>query len=113
MESTSCSVTKGIPSVRIHPNYIVEVEGEHRALPLNQTVSEALLCGTERLPGIAEFIHLEGRVVEEKGYKPEQIEVLLRTGSVAFRLLDKPQSTLNRSWWRMDLEVLRRSRRHC
>ena len=70
------SVTKGIPPVRIHPNYIVEIEGEHRALPLNQTVSEALLCGTERLPGIAEFIQLEGRVVEEKGYKPEQIEVL-------------------------------------
>ncbi|MGB0394841.1 MAG: hypothetical protein ACPGE8_06590 [Candidatus Poseidoniaceae archaeon] len=70
------SATKGIPSVRIHPNYIVEVEGEHRALPLNQTVSEALLCSAERLPGIAEFIQLEGRVVEEKGYKPEQIEVL-------------------------------------
>ncbi|CAI8333433.1 MAG: Uncharacterised protein [Candidatus Poseidoniaceae archaeon] len=70
------SATKGIPAVRIHPNYIVEVEGEHCALPLNQTASEALLCGTERLPGIAEFIHLEGRVVEEKGYKPEQIDVL-------------------------------------
>jgi len=73
------SATKGIPSVRIHPNYIVEVEGEHRALPLNQTVSETLLCGTERLPGIAEFIQLEGRLVEEKGYKPEQIEVLFES----------------------------------
>ena len=70
------SATKGIPSIRLHPNYIVEVEGEHRALPVNQTVSETLLCGTERLPGIAEFIQLEGRLVEEKGYKPEQIEVL-------------------------------------
>ena len=73
------SATKGIPSVRIHPNYIVEVEGEHRALPLNQTVSETLLCGTERLPGIAEFIQLEGRLVEEKGYKPEQIEVFFES----------------------------------
>jgi len=70
------STTVGIPSVRIHPNWIVEVDGEHRAIPLNQSVSELLICGTERLPGIAEFIQLEGRLVEEMGYKPEQIEVL-------------------------------------
>ncbi|MGB1798484.1 MAG: hypothetical protein ACPHM4_04310 [Candidatus Poseidoniaceae archaeon] len=70
------SSTTGIPSVRVHPNWIIEVDGEHRAIPLNQSVSELLLCGTERLPGIAEFIHLEGRLVEEKGYNPEQIEVL-------------------------------------
>ena len=70
------SSTTGIPSVRVHPNWILEVDGEHRAIPLNQSVSELLLCGTERLPGIAEFIHLEGRLVEEKGYNPEQIEVL-------------------------------------
>ena len=70
------SSTTGIPSVRVHPNWILEVDGEHRAIPLNQSVSELLLCGTERLPGIAEFIQLEGRLVEEKGYNPEQIEVL-------------------------------------
>ena len=69
------ATTVGIPSVRIHANWIVDVEGEHRALPLNQSVSELLLCGTERLPGLAEFIHLEGRLVEEKGYTPEQIAV--------------------------------------
>ena len=72
------SSTVGIPSVRIHPNYIVNVEGERRALPLNQTVSESLLCGTERLPGIAEFIQLEGRLVEEKGYTSEQINTLFK-----------------------------------
>ena len=38
-------------------------------------MSELLLCGTERLPGLAEFIHLEGRLVEEKGYTSEQIAV--------------------------------------
>ncbi len=70
------SATVGIPSVRIHPNLIIDVDGAQHAIPVNQTVSEALLCGTERLPGIAEFIQLEGRLVEEKGYKPEQIEVL-------------------------------------
>jgi len=69
------SATVGIPSVRIDPNWIVNVEGEQYALPLNQSVSELLLCGTERLPGIAEFIYLEGRLVEEKGYKPEQISI--------------------------------------
>ncbi len=69
------SATVGIPSVRIHPNYTVSVDGKQRALPINQTVSELLLCGTERLPGIAEFIHLEGRLVEQKGYTPEQISV--------------------------------------
>ena len=62
------STTVGIPSVRIHPNWIVDDEEFNTALPLNQTVSELLLCGTERLPGLAEFIHLEGRLVEEKGY---------------------------------------------
>ena len=46
------STTVGIPSVRIHANWIVDAEGEHRALPLNQSVSELLLCGTERLPGL-------------------------------------------------------------
>ena len=69
------STTVGIPSVRIHPNWVVDVEGVQRALPLNQSVSESLLCGTERLPGLAEFIHLEGRLVEEKGYTSEQITV--------------------------------------
>ncbi len=69
------SMTVGIPSVRIHPNWVVDVEGVQRALPLNQSVSESLLCGTERLPGLAEFIHLEGRLVEEKGYTSEQITV--------------------------------------
>ena len=69
------STTVGIPSVRIHPNWIFDVEGVQRALPLNQSVSELLLCGTERLPGLAEFIHLEGRLVEEKGYNSEQIAV--------------------------------------
>ena len=69
------STTVGIPSVRIHPNWIVDDEGVQRALPLNQSVSELLLCGTERLPGLAEFIHLEGRLVEEKGYTSEQIAV--------------------------------------
>ena len=37
-------------------------------------MSELLLCGKERLPGIAEFIHVEGRLTEEKGYEPEQIK---------------------------------------
>ena len=69
------TTTVGIPSVRLHPNLVVDVNGEQRALPVNQTVSETLLCGTERLPAIAEFIQLEGRLVEEMGYKPEQIEV--------------------------------------
>ncbi len=68
------SSTVGIPSVRIHPNWIVGTEDEQRALPLNRTVSELLLCGKERLPGIAEFIHVEGRLTEEKGYEPEQIK---------------------------------------
>ena len=70
------SSTVGIPSVRIHPNWIVTAEEQRYALPLNQTVSEVLLCGTERLPGIAEFIQLEGRLVEEKEYTKENIQVL-------------------------------------
>ena len=70
------SSTVGIPSVRIHPNWIVTFEEQHYALPLNQTVSELLLCGTERLPGIAEFIQLEGRLVEEKEYSSEQVKLL-------------------------------------
>ncbi len=69
------SATVGIPSVRINPNWIVDIEGELHALPLNQSVSELLLCGTEHLPGIAEFIHLEGRLVEEKEYNSEQIRI--------------------------------------
>jgi hypothetical protein len=69
------SSTVGIPSVRIHPNYTVSLDGKQRALPVNQTVSELLLCGTERLPGIAEFIQLEGRLVEGKGYNSEQVSV--------------------------------------
>ena len=64
----------GIPSVRIHPDWVVDVEGEQRVLPLNQSVSELLLCGTERLPGLAEFIHLEGRLVEDQGLKSDQIK---------------------------------------
>ena len=69
------SSTVGIPSVRIHPNYTVSLDGKQRALPVNQTVSELLLCSTERLPGIAEFIQLEGRLVEQKEYDSEQIRV--------------------------------------
>lgn len=68
------SATVGIPSVRIHPDWVVDVEGEQRVLPLNQSVSELLLCGTERLPGLAEFIHLEGRLVEDQGLKSDQIK---------------------------------------
>jgi hypothetical protein len=69
------SATVGIASVRIQPNYTVSVDGTQHVLPVNQTVSELLLCGTERLPGIAEFIQLEGRLVEGKGYNSEQVSV--------------------------------------
>ena len=81
------SVTKGIPPVRIHPNYIVEIEGEHRALPLNQTVSEALLCGTERLPELQNSYNWKDELLRRRDTSLSRLRFCLRTGSVAFQPL--------------------------
>ncbi len=73
--------TVGLPALRIHPSWVGEIDGKRALIPMNQRVSEHLLCGDERLPALAELIHMEGRWVENNGYTRNDIEAMLETWS--------------------------------
>lgn len=73
--------TVGLPALRIHPSWIGKKEGQRVLIPMNQRVSERLLCSDERLPALAELIQMEGRWVENNGYARKDIEVMLETWS--------------------------------
>ncbi len=73
--------TVGLPALRIHPSWVGEIDGKRALIPMNQRVSEHLLCGDERLPALAELIHMEGRWVENNGYIRNDIEGMLETWS--------------------------------
>ena len=75
--------TVGLPALRIHPSWIGEIDGKRVLIPMNQRVSEHLLCGEERLPALAELIHMEGRWVENNGYTRGDIEEMLEAWSSA------------------------------
>lgn len=51
--------TVGLPSLRVHPSWIGRAEGKRVLIPMNQRVSERLLCDDERLPALAELIQME------------------------------------------------------
>ena len=69
--------TVGLPALRIHPSWIGTRDGKTVLIPMNQRVSEHLLCGDERLPALAELIQMEGRWVEHNGYARDDIEAML------------------------------------
>ena len=69
--------TVGLPALRIHPSWIGTRDGKTVLIPMNQRVSEHLLCGDERLPALAELIQMEGRWVENNGYARDDIEAML------------------------------------
>ncbi|MBD38558.1 MAG: hypothetical protein CMB10_06070 [Euryarchaeota archaeon] len=69
--------TVGLPALRIHPSWVGMTDGEMKLIPMNQRVSEHLLCGAERLPALAELIQMEGRWVEMNGYSRTDIESML------------------------------------
>lgn len=69
--------TVGLPALRIHPSWIGIRDGKTVLIPMNQRVSEHLLCGDERLPALAELIQMEGRWVEHNGYARDDIEAML------------------------------------
>ena len=73
--------TVGLPALRIHPSWVGEIDGKRALIPMNQRVSEHLLCGDERLPALAELIHMEGRWVENNGYTRNDIEGMLEAWS--------------------------------
>lgn len=73
--------TVGLPALRIHPSWIGESDGKRALIPMNQRVSEHLLCGDERLPALAELIQMEGRWVENNGYTRNDIEGMLEAWS--------------------------------
>ena len=73
--------TVGLPSLRVHPSWIGRAEGKRVLIPMNQRVSERLLCGDERLPALAELIQMEGRWVENNGYARNDIEGMLDSWS--------------------------------
>ena len=58
-------------------------DGVRKLIPINQRVSEHLLCGPERLPALAELIQMEGRWVEMNGYSRTDIESMLGAWSSA------------------------------
>ena len=73
--------TVGLPALRIHPSWIGTRDGKTVLIPMNQRVSEHLLCGDERLPALAELIQMEGRWVENNGYARDDIEAMLEAWS--------------------------------
>lgn len=75
--------TVGLPALRVHPSWVGMADGVRKLIPMNQRVSEHLLCGPERLPALAELIQMEGRWVEMNGYSRTDIESMLGAWSSA------------------------------
>lgn len=75
--------TVGLPALRVHPSWVGMADGVRKLIPINQRVSEHLLCGPERLPALAELIQMEGRWVEMNGYSRTDIESMLGAWSSA------------------------------
>jgi hypothetical protein len=75
------STTLGLPRLHLDIDSIVEVDGKQMFLPLCRTLSEHLLCESDRLPSLASLMMLEHQWARKDGLSEQQRQNMLETWS--------------------------------
>ena len=75
------SSTLGLPRIHFSLNSIVEADGQWMFLPLCRSLSEHLLCESDRLPSLASLMMLEHQWARKDGLSEQQRQNMLETWS--------------------------------
>ena len=86
------STTLGLPRLHLSLDSIVEVDGKRMFLPLCRSLSEHLLCESDRLPSLASLMMLEHQWARKNSLNEQQRQNMLETWSRSV-----PSSWSNRS----------------
>tara|TARA_B100001093_G_scaffold330298_1_gene315318 strand:- start:979 stop:2157 length:1179 start_codon:yes stop_codon:yes gene_type:complete len=73
--------TLGLPRLHLSLDSIVEVDGERMFLPLSRSLSEHLLCESDRLPSLASLMMLEHQWARKQGLSEQQRHDVLKAWS--------------------------------
>ena len=73
--------TFGLPRIHLSFDSIVEVDGKQMFLPLCRSLSEHLLCESDRLPSLASLMMLEHQWARKDGLSEQQRQKMLETWS--------------------------------
>ena len=77
------SSTQGLPRLNLSLDSLVEVDGKRMFLPLSRSLSEHLLCESDRLPSLASLMMLEHQWARKDGLSEQQRLNMLETWSKA------------------------------
>tara|TARA_Y100000766_G_scaffold277374_1_gene282674 strand:+ start:3010 stop:4188 length:1179 start_codon:yes stop_codon:yes gene_type:complete len=77
------SSTFGLPRLNLSVDSMVDVDGKRMFLPLSRSLSEHLLCESDRLPSLASLMMLEHQWARKEGLSEQQRQKLLDTWSKA------------------------------
>ena len=75
------STTLGLPRLHLSLESLVEVDGKRMFLPMSRSLSEHLLCESDRLPSLASLMMLEHQWARKEGLSEQQRQNLLETWS--------------------------------
>ena len=73
--------TLGLPRLHLSLDSLVEVDGERMFLPLSRSLSEHLLCESDRLPSLASLMMLEHQWARKQGLSEQQRHDVLKAWS--------------------------------
>ena len=75
------STTLGLPRLHLSLDSLVEVDGKRMFLPMSRSLSEYLLCESDRLPSLATLMMLEHQWARKDGLSEHQRQNMLETWS--------------------------------
>ena len=75
------STTLGLPRLHLDIDSIIDIDGKQMFLPLCRSLSEHLLCESDRLPSLASLMMLEHQWARKDGLSEQQRQKMLETWS--------------------------------
>jgi hypothetical protein len=75
------STTLGLPRLHLSLDSIVDVDGKRMFFPQSRSLSEYLLCESDRLPSLASVMMLEHQWARKEGLSEQQRQSMLETWS--------------------------------
>ena len=105
------SSTVGLPRIHLSLDSVVEVDGKRMFLPLSRSLSEHLLCESDRLPSLASLMILEQQWSRKVGLTEQQRQTVLETWARSVPLTWSSRQALSTvrggAWvWRYHATVL-------
>ena len=105
------SSTVGLPRIHLSLDSVVEVDGKRMFLPLSRSLSEHLLCESDRLPSLASLMILEQQWSRKVGLTEQQRQTVLETWARSVPLAWSSRQALSTvrggAWvWRYHATVL-------